>query len=58
MDCEFNCCNCHQNLLTTRIKDQFICIVHNVLQMDILAKANLLNSVKPAEAFVIAAHDQ
>ena len=26
--------------------------------MDILAKANLLNSVKPAEAFVIAAHDQ
>ena len=63
MDCEFSCPNCQHDLLTTHVKDQFIRGVHNdVLQTDILAKANLLKSlddiVKHAEAFEIAVHDQ
>ena len=63
MDCEFSCPNCQHDLLTTHVKDQFIRGVHNdVLQTDILAKADLLKSLEDivmhAEAFEIAVHDQ
>ena len=63
MDCEFACPNCHHNLLTTHVKDQFIDGVHNdFLKMNILIKAHLLklleNIAKHVVAFEIAIHDQ
>ena len=63
MDCEFSCSNCNHDLLPIHVKDQFIRDLHNnVLQTDILAKADRLKSlediVKHAEAFEIALHDQ
>ena len=63
MDCEFSCRNCLQKLLTAHVKDQFIRgVCNDVLQTDILAKADLLKSlediVKQAEAFEIAVQEQ
>ena len=63
MDCEFSCPNCRQKLLTAHVKDQFIRGLYNdVLQTDILAKADLLKSLediaKQAEAFEIAVQEQ
>ena len=47
MYCEISCPNCSHNLLTAHVNDQFICGMHNdVLQTDILAKADLLKSLK------------
>ena len=63
VDCEFECPSCQADIAHVSIKDQFISGLHNeVLQTDILAKANQLKSledvVKHAEAFEGAVRDQ
>ena len=61
--CEFACLSCSFDLLPMNAKDQFIRgLTNDVLQTDILAKANQLKSlediVKHAEAFEAAVRDQ
>ena len=63
LDCEFTCPSCSFGLLPINVKDQFIRrLAKDVLQTDILAKANQLKSleniVKHAEAFEAAIQDQ
>ena len=60
LDCEFAYPNCSFDLLPMNVKDQFIRgLANNVLQTDILTKANQLKSledtVKHAETFEAAA---
>ena len=62
-DCEFQCPNCHFDLQSINIKDQFIRGLHNEsIQTDILAKASQLKTledvIKHSEAFETAQRDQ
>ena len=62
-DCEFTCPNCNTDLQPLHVKDKFICgLLSDVLQTDILAKANQLKSlddiIKHSQAFEAAMHDQ
>ena len=61
-DCEFQCPNCHFDLQSINIKDQFIRGLQNESRQDILAKASQLNTledvIKHSEAFETAQRDQ
>ena len=62
-DCEFQCPNCHFDLQSINIKDQFIRGLQNEsIQTDILAKASQLKTledvIKHSEAFETAQRDQ
>ena len=63
IECSFECENCHHDLSSTNIKDQFISgLSNNILQTEILAKANQLKTleevVSHAEAYETALRDQ
>ena len=63
LDCAFACPSCSFDLLPMNVKDQFIRgLANDVLQTNILAKANQLNSlediVKHGETFEAAVRDQ
>ena len=62
-NCEFQCPNCHFDLQSINIKDQFIRGLHNEsIQTDIIAKASQLKTledvIKHSEAFETAQCDQ
>ena len=62
-DCEFSCPRCQFDMEPLNVRDQFIKGVRdNTLQVDILAKADILKTLEDvqrhAEAFEAAVHDQ